>query len=291
MFIESRIHEMKINQQKWEKGNGEMIGFAISMIALCSIFLIIVSTLQLSVGLNAMRKAINVVGRSAAICTSMEDAETQVQRVADSSITYSGITDLETNVEFATSDTEWKSGNFLKVTVKAKINTLAPLIPFEQSKSTLVCIENTNGSSIMIPINMGMTHTYMAWQLITDRSSRQFQLREESGQPFDAEGFGKINGRYVIACTSLFGQVGDYVDFYREDGQILRTVIGDIKNSSDFGCNIYGHNNGRCVVEFIVDENTWYTGGRGTHANPGTPGCHPEWSSRICKAVKLNRNF
>lgn len=45
---------MKINQQKWEKGNGEMIGFAISMIALCSIFLIIVSTLQLSVGLNAM---------------------------------------------------------------------------------------------------------------------------------------------------------------------------------------------------------------------------------------------
>lgn len=154
---------MKINQQKWEKGNGEMIGFAISMIALCSIFLIIVSTLQLSVGLNAMRKAINVVGRSAAICTSMEDAETQVQRVADSSITYSGITDLETNVEFATSDTEWKSGNFLKVTVKAKINTLAPLIPFEQSKSTLVCIENTNGSSIMIPINMGMTHTYMAY--------------------------------------------------------------------------------------------------------------------------------
>lgn len=93
------------------------------------------------------QKAINVVGRSAAVCTSMEDAETQVQRVADSSITYSGITDLETNVEFATSDTEWKSGNFLKVTVKAKINTLAPLIPFEQSKSTLVCIENTNGST------------------------------------------------------------------------------------------------------------------------------------------------
>ena len=79
LFIESRI-KMKINQQKWEKGNGEMIGFAISMIALCSIFLIIVSTLQLSAGLNAMRKAINVVGRSAAICTSMEDAETQVRK-------------------------------------------------------------------------------------------------------------------------------------------------------------------------------------------------------------------
>lgn len=278
-------------KDKWKQGNGEMIGFAISMIALCSIFLIIVSTLQLGVGLNAMRKAINVVGRSAAICTSMEDAETQVQRVADSSITYSGITNLETNVEFATSDTEWKTGNFLKITVKAKINTLAPLVPFEQSKSTLVCIENTSGSSIIIPPGMGTEHTYMGWQMITDRTSKQYKLREESGQHFDAEGFARIDGRYVIACTTLFGQVGDYVDFYREDGTILKTVIGDIKNPNDIEWNIYGHNNGRCVVEFIVDRNTWYTNGEGSHVNPGNPGCHPEWNSRICKAVKLNRNF
>ena len=42
-------------------------------------------------------------------------------------------------------------------------------------------------------------------------------------------------------------------------------IIGDIKNQNDKGCNQWGHNNGECVVEFIVDKDTWYKGGRGNH--------------------------
>ena len=44
--------------QKWKKGNGEMIGFAIAGLVICSIFLIMVSFLQLSVGLNSISKAL-----------------------------------------------------------------------------------------------------------------------------------------------------------------------------------------------------------------------------------------
>lgn len=62
----------------------------------------------------------------------------------------------------------------------------------------------------------------------------------------------------MIACTTLYGQVGDYIDFYRENGDVLHCVIGDIKNQNDAGCNQYGHQNGRCVVEFVVQYSTWY---------------------------------
>lgn len=52
---------------------------------------------------------------------------------------------------------------------------------------------------------------------------------------FDDEGFARINGRYVIACTSTYGNVGDYVDFYQEDGSVIQCIIGDIKNNRTQG--------------------------------------------------------
>lgn len=143
------------------------------------------------------------------------------------------------------------------------------------------------GTTIEIPEGMGTTHTYMGWRTITSPSSRQYQLREQSGEHYDSEGFGIIDGRYVIACTTLYGQVGDYIDFYRENGDVLHCVIGDIKNQNDAGCNQYGHQNGRCVVEFVVQYSTWYP----SHANPGTPNCKPEWNSRVVRAVNLGYNY
>lgn len=146
--------------------------------------------------------------------------------------------------------------------------------------------EYPGGESIEIPEGMGIYHTYMGWHTITSRTSLQYQLREESGEIYDEEGFVKINGRYVIACTTTFGNVGDYIDFYREDGEVIHAVIGDIKNQNDPGCNEYGHDNGRCVVEYVVSR-SWYP----SHANPGTAGCHPEWNSRVIKAVNLGTNY
>lgn len=143
------------------------------------------------------------------------------------------------------------------------------------------------GTTIEIPEEMGTYHTYMGWQKITSPTSLQYQLRERSGEHYDSEGFAIIDGRYVIACTTLYGQVGDYIDFQRENGEIIHAVIGDIKSQSDPGCNQYGHDNGRCVVEFVVKKSTWYP----SHANPGTAGCHPEWNSRVVRAVNTGYNY
>lgn len=124
-------------------------------------------------------------------------------------------------------------------------------------------------------------YTYMGWQLITDPTSQQYKLREDAGMNFDNEGFGIIDGRYVIACTERYGAIGDCIDWTLADGTVLHTIMGDEKSSSDSNNNGWGHVDGSyiSVIEFVVDRDTWYTSPM--HANPGTSSCHPEWAGQI----------
>ena len=77
---------------------------------------------------------------------------------------------------------------------------------YSNSASFGTCAAITAGTTINIPAGLGSVHTYMGWQCITATSSMQYKLREQAGMNFDSEGFGRINGRYVIACTTTFGQ-------------------------------------------------------------------------------------
>lgn len=156
-----------------------------------------------------------------------------------------------------------------------------------KATATRINVDGVKGSVINIPAGLGKIHTYMGWQMITAPSSQQYKLREEAGMNFDEEGFGIIGDRYVIACTTTFGNVGDCVDFVQEDGSVIKCVIGDIKSQEyvpwDHNpANQWGHNNGQCIVEFVVDKNSWYNCG---HPNPGNRGCHPEWHQNITQAI------
>ena len=152
-------------------------------------------------------------------------------------------------------------------------------------------LEKEKGITVEVPEGLGNVHTYMGWQMITAKSSTQYKLREAAGMNFDEEGFGKIGDRYVIACTTTFGNVGDFIDVYMEDGTVLKCVIGDIKSQGDPGCTKWGHNNGDCIIEFVVDKDTWYNNGRGAHTNPGNAACHPEWNQEIDKIVNKGNFF
>ena len=145
-------------------------------------------------------------------------------------------------------------------------------------------LDESQATQFDIPDGLGSVHSYMGWQKVTMRGSQQYAFRESAGMTFDPEGFAVVDNRYVIACTTTFGNIGDYVDFYQEDGSVIPCIIGDFKNQNDAGCNAYGHLNGDCIVEFVVDQNSWYRSG---HANPGTSSCHPEWSQDIVKAVNV----
>lgn len=146
----------------------------------------------------------------------------------------------------------------------------------------------TAGDTIKIPAGFGSVHTYMGWQTITSVSSTQYILRDKAGMNFDEEGFGKINNRYVIACTTTFGNVGDYVDFYQKDGSVIPCIIGDIKNQNDAGCNKWGHEDGHCIIEFVVDKESWYNTG---HSNPGTSRMSSRVESKFNKSCKWWKLF
>lgn len=150
-------------------------------------------------------------------------------------------------------------------------------------------LEKVEGVTVTLPSGLGSVHSYMGWQCITATSSNQYKLREAAGMNFDEEGFAKIGDRYVVAVTTTFGNVGDYIDVYQEDGTVIKCIIGDIKNQNDAGCTVWGHNNGQCVVEFVVNKNMWY--GNSMHASPGTATCHPEWNQNITKIVNKGNYF
>ena len=152
-------------------------------------------------------------------------------------------------------------------------------------------LKDVEGVTVTLPEGLGSIHTYMGWQCVTAVDSKQYKLRTAAGMNFDEEGFAKIGDRYVVATTTTFGNVGDFIDVYQEDGTVLKCIIGDIKSQGDAGCTKWGHNNGRCVVEFVVDKRTWYRNGSGNHSNPGTSSCHPEWSQNIDKIVNKGNFF
>jgi len=114
-----------------------------------------------------------------------------------------------------------------------------------------------------IPAGMGNVFSHMGWQMITNQSSNQYKLRATYGMNFDSQGFGKINGKYVVAVTTWYGNVGDTLKVDFANGESINAVIGDIKNQNDAGCNQYGHMNGQCVIEFVVDKTGGFLGYNG----------------------------
>ena len=128
-----------------------------------------------------------------------------------------------------------------------------------------------SGKIINIPSPYGDSFTYMGWSLITSTGSNQYKLRVKTGEHYDANGFGKIGDRYVIACTPTFGKIGDEIDFVLANGRVIHGVMGDEKNMSDAGCNKWGHDGGHSVVEFVVNKSMWY------HTGKTVTRFHPEW--------------
>lgn len=146
-------------------------------------------------------------------------------------------------------------------------------------------LSSLSGSVVNLPGGLGKVHSYMGWQCITAPSSLQYKLREAAGMNFDENGFGKIGDRYVVATTTTYGNVGDYIDVVQADGSVIKCIIGDIKNQNDAGCNMWGHSNGQCVVEFVVDKSSWY----GT--SKSVVGYHPEWGQTISQIVNKGSYF
>ena len=112
-----------------------------------------------------------------------------------------------------------------------------------------------------------------------------------SGAKFD-DGIAVIDGRYLVAVTTTFGNVGDKVDFFLDDGTKIPAIIADIKSQEVVPwdpnpANEWGHNNGQVVLEFEVDGQYYYS-----YGNPGSDKWRPEWAGkRVASATNLGESI
>lgn len=147
----------------------------------------------------------------------------------------------------------------------------------------------SNGVEKYVPPGRGKTHTFMGWQLITSPSSAQYKLRSFAGENYDSNGFAKIGDRFVVATKPYYGTIGDYIDVYKSNGEVIKCVIGDQKGS-DGGGDMYGHADGS-IIEFVVDKYTWYSAHNGLGRYLSVGEFYPSWTTNsIIKIVHVG-NF
>lgn len=130
-----------------------------------------------------------------------------------------------------------------------------------------------------VPDGVGACHPYMAWQLISDPSTPQYQLRMEA-ESYDENDFGKIGDRYAVAVKPYYGKIGDYIDVIQEDGSIIYCIIAEYKGDENRNVDkifaTYYHTH-KDVVEFIVNQCAWY----GSTPERTVYDYHPEWNQNI----------
>lgn len=154
------------------------------------------------------------------------------------------------------------------------------------------CETEYGSGDIIIPDEFGRGGFTVTFYLNSDNSwnwaqnSNQGKLYYDYWIPNGAQfnnGIAVYEGRYLIACTSTFGNVGDKVDFFLEDGTKIPCIIADIKNPNDAGFNQWGHNNGQNVIEFEVSRAYFRQ-----YGNPGNSNWFPEWAGkRVASATNL----
>lgn len=152
------------------------------------------------------------------------------------------------------------------------------------------CIGDSGDGEIQIPSeygNGGYTVTEIDRFNWVEPSREVFDKWLAAGGQYD-DGVAVLDGRYLIACTETFGNVGESVDFYLENGTKIPALIFDTKNPNDPGCNKWGHDNGTNVIEFEVSSNAFRNQYGGN--NPGNNGWHMEWAgSRVASATNLGK--
>ncbi len=69
-------------------------------------------------------------------------------------------------------------------------------------------------------------------------------------------GIATINGRYLVAVSTTFGGVGDYIDIVLINGEVIPCIIADAKSANDRNYTPYGHRLGGGCIDGVEWEST-----------------------------------
>lgn len=252
-------HYFKKVEHRLRKGNGEFLAFSVVSVLICTIAIYFIAIIQMSSCMDDLSKAVTAASRVAAIDENLKDAKKDALDIAKYQLKRnSAIKKVSVDITYPVKN-EWTSGNYILVTVKAKIKTIAPIKTKIHKKQILVTIEGISGQSIVIPSNVPQTGilggsdatNYTSWapRLGSDcRPVAQLWLRN----PTYMDNIATINGLYCVAVKPTFGKTGDRIRVCLEDGQYFDCIMADVKGAD--ATNPYGHVKGGkvSVVEFYA---------------------------------------
>ena len=277
-------HYFKKVEHRLRKGNGEFLAFSVVSVLICTIAIYFIAIIQMSSCMDDLSKAVTAASRVAAIDENLKDAKKDALDIAKYQLKRnSAIKKVSVDITYPVKN-EWTSGNYILVTVKAKIKTIAPIKTKIHKKQILVTIEGISGQSIVIPSNVAQTGilggsdatNYTSWasRLGFDcRPVAQLWLKN----PTYMDNIATINGLYCVAVKPTFGKTGDRIRVCLEDGQYFDCIMADVKGAD--ATNPYGHVKGGkvSVVEFYA---------KGAHSNSATLASPIRKSSWLRKKVK-----
>lgn len=252
-------HYFKKVEHRLRKGNGEFLAFSVVSVLICTIAIYFIAIIQMSSCMDDLSKAVTAASRVAAIDENLKDAKKDALDIAKYQLKRnSAIKKVSVDITYPVKN-EWTSGNYILVTVKAKIKTIAPIKTKIHKKQILVTIEGISGQSIVIPSNVAQTGilggsdatNYTSWapRLGFDcRPVAQLWLRN----PTYMDNIATIGGLYCVAVKPTFGKTGDRIRVCLEDGQYFDCIMADVKGAD--ATNPYGHvKEGKVsVVEFYA---------------------------------------
>lgn len=128
------------------------------------------------------------------------------------------------------------------------------LVVFAVLAILLSSIPVSAASTQFPPKGLGTLHTYTVWDRIRwGGNCRQLiNFTKEHNALSDSYGIVTYGSYFAGALTSTFGKVGDMMLVVQEDGIVYPVIMADTKNQGDRGCTPWGHQYGKCIVEFEI---------------------------------------
>ena len=104
------------------------------------------------------------------------------------------------------------------------------------------------------PKGLGTLHTYTVWDKIRwgGDCRKLINFAKENNALSDSYGIVTYGSYFAGALTSTFGKVGDMMLVVQEDGTVYPVIMADTKSQRDKGCTAWGHQYGKCMVEFEI---------------------------------------
>ncbi len=138
-------------KRDFRKGDGEYIGFALGMVGICFLIWMLASIFTLCMATSQLEYAVDLISRDIVTCESLEDAMEKARDEAQTYLSMCNVVEensIDADIYYAPGSSEdhreWTKGNFVEVSITAKLRLRNPFVDSRRVETALVMIEHSS---------------------------------------------------------------------------------------------------------------------------------------------------